>query len=135
MQTKLAKVLRDFMASQGIRSARELAQKFDNEVSHGYLSNLLAGENPATGKTIDPKIGTLKLLAKKMGMPIERLLYLSGYTDEESVKIKPEEFDDEYRKIFAEHGIDYLVVTKKAYENGITPDMLQNLIEVIKSTR
>ena len=124
---RLGEVIEHYLRTNPHISLRQLAEK--SGISRGYLSALKQNRNPSTNKPLDPSIGTLQKLADGMDMPLERLLFLAGFTKEEGVGMDLKEVPKEVRTLLAEQGYDYLVVTKEAHEKGITPEMLEILVE------
>lgn len=133
MEHKLGDVIDQFLRTNPNMSLRRLAEK--SGISRGYLSALRQNRNPSSNKPLDPSIGTLRKLADGMEMPLERLLFLAGFTSEEGIGLDPSDLPREVRLLLAEHGYDYLVVTKEAYEQGITPEMLAMLVETAVKLR
>lgn len=133
MEHKLGDVIDQFLRTNPHMSLRRLAEK--SGISRGYLSALRQNRNPSSNKPLDPSIGTLRKLADGMDMPLERLLFLAGFTSEEGIGLEPHDLPREVRLLLAEHGYDYLVVTKEAYEQGITPEMLAMLVETAVKLR
>lgn len=127
MKHRLGDVIEHYLKTNPHISLRRLAEK--SGISRGYLSALKQNRNPSTNRPLDPSIGTLQKLADGMDMPLERLLFLAGFTKEEGVGVDLSEGPREVQALLAEQGYDYLVVTKEAYERGITPEMLEILVE------
>lgn len=130
MRRSLGGVIDHFIATngKGLDSGNKLAEHCG--ISTGYLAALRKGINPRTGQELDPSVGMLRKLAKGMDMSLEKLLFLAGLVEEEGVDIT-EEMPREYKLILKELGLDYLLVTKEAYLNGITPAMLRGLLEAV----
>lgn len=133
MEHKLGDVIDQFLQANPEMSLRRLAEK--SGISRGYLSALKQNQNPASKKPLDPSIGTLRKLADGMEMPLERLLYIAGFTSEEGVGIEPHDLPKEVGLFLAEQGYDYLVVTKEAYKQGITPELLADLVKMAVKLR
>lgn len=128
MEHKLGHVIDQFLRTNPNMSLRRLAEK--SGISRGYLSALKQNRNPASNRPLDPSIGTLRKLADGMEIPLERLLFLAGFTSEEGIGLELDDLPKEVRLFLVEHGYDYLVVTKEAYKEGITPELLSMLVDV-----
>ena len=66
----LGEIMIEFREKMGW-SQREFARK--SNLSHGSVYLLELGENPQTGKKIEPSVSTLKKIAETMNMTIEQL--------------------------------------------------------------
>lgn len=78
MDNKLGEFLKEKRTKEGL-SLREFADYLN--ISHTYLSKLENGCDPRTGKPVSPTIETLKQLSNALGLSLEELLQISGYTE------------------------------------------------------
>lgn len=82
MENKLGNYLKEKRKKEGM-SLRDFADYLN--ISHTYLSKLENGCDPRTGKPVSPTIETLKQLSHSMGMTLEELLKISGYTEDKNI--------------------------------------------------
>lgn len=128
MRYRLDEVIKAYMQRHDIKSTRELSERFGGEISHAYISVLLNGHAHGSDKTIDPKISTLKLLAEKMNIRLEALLYAAGYIDEAREPTK-EDFPD-FAEVFED--TDLIMIAKEAKSEGISAETLRGFVKLIK---
>ena len=132
MTHHLDKVIEKHLQVRG-ESLTSLAAKAG--ISRGYLTALRNGVNPSTGGPAEVSVETMRKLAGAMGMSLEKLLYLAGFTDSESEEVTLGDLPADYRRALEEMGVDYIAVTKDAYESGLTADNLRELVEYVKNLR
>lgn len=68
----LGEIIEQYLRANNL-SQREFARKC-GDISNGYISMIVAGINPSTGKPPLPKLDKLKLIAEGMGMSLNQLL-------------------------------------------------------------
>ena len=122
--------MRGYMTANDIRSIRQLAEHWGHEISHSHLATMINNSKDA-----DPKIGTLRLLADKMGMSFERFLFLAGYTESEGIGSPAEKLPESFRKLLEREGAEFMVVSEEARAEGIDPRTLLDFIHFLKNHR
>lgn len=68
----LGEIIKEYLEKNDI-SQREFAKRC-GDVSYGYISMLIRGANPSTGKPINPKIEKVASIASGMGISLDALL-------------------------------------------------------------
>lgn len=96
-------------------------------LSKGYISMLEKNRHPQNGKPITPTLETCKKAASAMGLSVNDLL---GRLDP-ATPIDMEEAQPKTPKL---EGV-YLSFAKQAQDEGIDPDDIMRVLEVLKGAR
>ena len=86
---RLSELLREYRRDHSL-SQRDFAKQCGEKITSGYISMLENEKNPATGKKIRPSLGTYDVLARGMGITVDKLFNLINdvpvtLTDEETL--------------------------------------------------
>ena len=89
---RLSELLREYRRDHSL-SQRDFAKQCGEKITSGYISMLENEKNPATGKKIRPSLGTYDVLARGMGITVDKLFNLINdvpvtLTDEETLPDK-----------------------------------------------
>lgn len=132
----LARLVSMYMVEHDV-TIREMASRLG--LSHSYVYKITMGRD-YKGVPVEPKMDTLKVIAKTIGLTLTELLDYCGYLDEpnrndealrELIHVTPEK----YRPLFREENKHYLDLVLRMYQENVEPSLVLAVLESVRRTR